>query len=91
MLLCAQEETDSNTAVKTQMATGKTRLLSVICYTVYTVYCSLGKIWHEKIFIGCQVRQKLNKQIFSYHKEIKQFIMVCSMLRQNFFTMDFFS
>ena len=34
-------------------------------------YRSLGKIWHEKIFIGHQVRQKLNTQKFSYHKEIE--------------------
>ena len=48
MLLCAQEETDSSTAVKTQMATGETRFLSIICYTVCTVYHSLGKIQCEK-------------------------------------------
>ena len=47
MLLCAQEETDSSTTVKTQIATGETRLLSIICYTVYIVYHSLGKIWRE--------------------------------------------
>ena len=48
MLLCAQEETDSSTAVKTQIATGETRFLSIICYTVYTVYHSLRKIRCEK-------------------------------------------
>ena len=47
-------------------------------------YRSLGKIRHEKIFVGYQVRRKLNTRNFSYHKEIEQFIMVCSLLRQNF-------
>ena len=42
MLLCAQEEIDSSTVVKTQMATGETRFLKIVCYTVYTVYTSVA-------------------------------------------------
>ena len=53
-------------------------------------HCSLVKFQHEKIFVGRQVRRKLNTWKFSYHKEIEQFIMVCSLLRRKFFTMDFF-
>ena len=44
----------------------------------------MGKIWCEKIFVGHQVRQKLNTRKLSYHKEIEQLTMVRSLLRQNF-------
>ena len=54
-------------------------------------YHSLGKVWHEKIFVRHQIQQKLNTRKFSYYKEIEQFIMVCSRLRRKFFTTDFFS
>ena len=54
------------------------------------IYCSLGKIRREKIFVRCHVQRKLNTQKFSYYKEIEQFILVCSLLRRKIFTMEFF-
>ena len=54
-------------------------------YLLHCIYCSLGKIWCEKIFVGCQVRRKLNTRKVSYHKEIEQFIMVFSLLRRIFY------
>ena len=55
-------------------------------YILMNFICSLEKIWcDETIFVGSQVRQKLNTQKFSYHKEIEQFIMVCSLPRRKLF------
>ena len=53
---------------RTQQLLGNTEF----CFQIgISNYCSLEKIWREKIFVGHQVRRKLNTKKFSYHKEIE--------------------